>query len=1142
MEMATNVLEATRPAWQTDDLVEEWVEEDEDEASLGTQSISLTEPLPGFLQTPSTDKDTLSSPTSPNAGGTFLIREDMPAAALLPKTPGRQINKGGIKDFFSPLALEKMFEPPSPPPQKPAALGFTAAPAIPSRLSQAFTPNDSQSESETNQVDHDSLKPTSSTDHLAPPSSTHGARSSSLESPFTFSVPCHSPKFPQAESTPGNVYSIANPPMTDPRLRLFQLQYDTFTRDHLSAIVDSIAVNNTPSGGSAEGNGSSSSLFQRAAFYGQQTPVSDDTPIRSIKRVKLSPPSDFYGEGAGAGATVSRPTSLRVDYVGESRSLMQQIKQARDFSTISTTVTTQSPASQNTEKSHGHRYQHYRSDHRNGLVPITAERSRTTTGSSTAAPSGHSSLAIRLQAESLMQQIKNDMKGSKRLFSGDTELSRFTLAEEDPADGAAAVNNRSHHSAWSGTQERSRRTSPKIASPRRPSSSRHQPSPRKFSRSVSDDHERSLVHEMSNMSIEVPWQTDERSAATRAELSPNTNIPHIRVTSSTITLPLPPTQIPRSYPSSSLRSGDNDDLNRFVSSSTASGTTITASSAPSFVKHAGPVHITHIAPSDVPSLPQRVGKMVYDKDLMKWMKATVGAVSEADDQRDQTAGTDAESEDPFRDIESLREDDSGGMSTSALIIDQDPAVEEEEGVEEEEEDFKQDMTRIEEVEEETNDQEEVDLTSFTFDGPSVAAIRIIPSEEDDTDAGDETSEFESDDDAADAEHHPSQPVFDSEDDLSNVSAVSPRKPLPVQRLVTAVETTPITASRRVSVLVTPMPSKPALKSMSTTPISYLISAQRVCNLQQYLPEVEDLVGESPESTCKKASIIACRSQENSKLTRVLEILHQLSDPFRSSRREATRTLTGVKRRHTRPNIVVAVVGLGAQPSDRPISFTIRKANRSPVSKFLSGRAELQPAVVVEWYPRLRADTFCRLQYVCVTSYSHLQNLENLDISDNEIESLSQLQCLRHLRELRADRNQITSLDGLQKLDALTKLSLQGNLIGEVDFNLFRWPRLEMLNLSDNQLVRVTSLALNLPALIALNVDGNLLEHLDPGGSMGRMRILRASNNRLHKLNVAHYANLRTLYLDNNSLPGLVKAERLGKLENLSMRNQSCRDL
>lgn len=60
--------------------------------------------------------------------------------------------------------------------------------------------------------------------------------------------------------------------------------------------------------------------------------------------------------------------------------------------------------------------------------------------------------------------------------------------------------------------------------------------------------------------------------------------------------------------------------------------------------------------------------------------------------------------------------------------------------------------------------------------------------------------------------------------------------------------------------------------------------------------------------------------------------------------------------------------------------------------------------------------------------------------------------------------------------------------------------------------------------------------------MTRLRILRASNNRLHSLHVGHFPNLRTLYLDNNSLGGLVKGERLVKLENLSMRNQSCREL
>jgi Leucine-rich repeat (LRR) protein len=46
--------------------------------------------------------------------------------------------------------------------------------------------------------------------------------------------------------------------------------------------------------------------------------------------------------------------------------------------------------------------------------------------------------------------------------------------------------------------------------------------------------------------------------------------------------------------------------------------------------------------------------------------------------------------------------------------------------------------------------------------------------------------------------------------------------------------------------------------------------------------------------------------------------------------------------------------------------------------------------------------------------------------------------LRHLRELRADGNQIASVDGLQNLDSLVKLSLQGNRIRRVDFSTLRW--------------------------------------------------------------------------------------------------------
>jgi Leucine-rich repeat (LRR) protein len=113
--------------------------------------------------------------------------------------------------------------------------------------------------------------------------------------------------------------------------------------------------------------------------------------------------------------------------------------------------------------------------------------------------------------------------------------------------------------------------------------------------------------------------------------------------------------------------------------------------------------------------------------------------------------------------------------------------------------------------------------------------------------------------------------------------------------------------------------------------------------------------------------------------------------------------------------------------------------------------------------------------------SHLPSILWLIDSSNP-----DLSCLRHLRELRADGNQITSTDGLQALDSLVKLSLQGNRIRAVDFSSHRWcglpviprysrcsrmlhrPRLEMLNMSDNKLDSVEHLEV-LSSVVALNL-------------------------------------------------------------------------
>ncbi|KAG1777184.1 hypothetical protein EV702DRAFT_1179567 [Suillus placidus] len=1167
----------SRPAWMTDDLDEEWVDEDE-ASSMGTQSISLTTPLPGYLRTPSqAQEDTEPLSAAPEPVGTFLIREDIPAPALLQKTPGRQPKRGIIKDFFSPLALEKMFEPPSPPPSKPTALTLQCAPMVPSRLSQAYTPNDSLTDLEL------PGQPTAvpSLNSLAPPGS-------GTEYKFTFAVSRTNGSVPQAESTPG-VYSIARPPMTDPRLRLFQLQYDTFTRDHLSAMVDSIAIN-TPSGGSAEGNASSRSIPRLALVNLQEATVSDDTPIRSIKRVKLSPPSHYYGEGDGAGATIARPMVSRVDYVGESRSLMQQIKAARDFSTISTTACPQSPESQ--------------ADNRAEALNVQPKPSPAVT-----APSNHSSLTYRHQAATLMQQIKNDIRGSKRLFSGATDISHLTHADD------VSRIERSCDSVWSVSQVNvGKKKANKFGSPRRlSSSSRSYRSPRKASRNtIIEDADRTLEHEMSNMSIEAPWQQPVTSVSVTANACLN-NVPHIRVTSSTSqqSMAYPPAQIPPSYPSSSTRSGSSEDLNRMVSSSTASGTITTTSSAPSFVKHAGPVQITRIAPSDVPALPQRVGRMVYDKDLMKWVRVATRVASDAEDQRDQTTctGTDGDSEDPFKDIESLKEDDSRDTHGSAHI-DVGGDIPEAGGEQDEME-----MSRIEEVEEdvELNDQEEVDLTSFSFDGPSVAAIRVVPS--DDSEGDEETITMKA---ALGGEGEDAAAVFESEDEFSpELQVNSPIRPASNS---TAVAVTPVAPQCRSLSLITPMP-RSALKSTSVTPVSAMkdpsrdrhrTPAQRLGRRRSRDGPIRGLNPKGHESDDDVGSFATSVSEHDpaqglfipsARSRRIAEMMQNLESPgfnnisptkLSSSGRPPTEELQPFASR--RPSSQMAVADCSG--STRRVFSTSHKsrlsgkdlkANATFLTECSFGLAhdrlvqvitDVQPfephwdelhaidlsrksldgvTRLKEFLPKLdslvlnqnqlswlsgipnsvRALSVAHNLLTGITSFSHLQNIESLDISHNDIDSLTQLQCLRHLRELRADGNRITSIDGLQKLDGLTKLSLQGNQIQEADFVRFRWPRLEMLNLSGNSICSILNLASSLPALIALNVDNNTMDNIEPGGIMPRLRILRASGNRLRCLNVAPFPNLRTLYLDNNSLNTLVKAERLSKLENLSMRNQTC---
>ena len=311
-----------QPGWQTEELQDEWPDEGDSADDLHTRSISLTVPVSplqlGDVEVPA---------------GTFLIRKDVPST-LPQKTPGRA--KGLIKDFFSPIPLERMFDPPSPahvsshPVPSPPTHGHIAhdvpppsAPIAPSCItSQSGTLNSNPSEV----AAFDGWRP-------------------NVHCQFTFTVPDSTPSphittpaFARAKGTPGAAASVIT--SVDPPLRLFQFQYDTFTRDHLSAMVDSIAIN-SPSGSNAENLAGNASSPFGLPTVSEASAQFNSIELRSAKRVKLSPVSDF-GDSQSGSSCGQQGLVFRKDYVGESRSLMARIKTARDISMLSTPVSTTS--------------------------------------------------------------------------------------------------------------------------------------------------------------------------------------------------------------------------------------------------------------------------------------------------------------------------------------------------------------------------------------------------------------------------------------------------------------------------------------------------------------------------------------------------------------------------------------------------------------------------------------------------------------------------------------------------------------------------------------------------------------------------------------------------------------------------------
>lgn len=118
----------------------------------------------------------------------------------------------------------------------------------------------------------------------------------------------------------------------------------------------------------------------------------------------------------------------------------------------------------------------------------------------------------------------------------------------------------------------------------------------------------------------------------------------------------------------------------------------------------------------------------------------------------------------------------------------------------------------------------------------------------------------------------------------------------------------------------------------------------------------------------------------------------------------------------------------------------------------------------------------------------LNSITRIDISNNDLIDLpSELFAMGNLRYLNASRNQIERLPTTEKClsangrtydcSVLEELYLQDNRLNDIPAEIFRLPKLVILDISNNKLQQVPYDVWKAPKLRELNVAFNLLKDL-----------------------------------------------------------------
>ncbi|VDL90003.1 unnamed protein product [Schistocephalus solidus] len=162
-----------------------------------------------------------------------------------------------------------------------------------------------------------------------------------------------------------------------------------------------------------------------------------------------------------------------------------------------------------------------------------------------------------------------------------------------------------------------------------------------------------------------------------------------------------------------------------------------------------------------------------------------------------------------------------------------------------------------------------------------------------------------------------------------------------------------------------------------------------------------------------------------------------------------------------------------------------------------------------------------------------QQLVVLDLSHNDIESMSGVERLTNLEALSLSANCIKVMSDVRSLTKLQFLDLKRNKISRID-GVSEHPSLRVLCLSENRLTRLSGVT-NMPHLGEIDLRENQIQTLDPLFGMDQLRRVFLSNNRIERWEglggLTTATTVTEVTLDGNPLVRTATFRRFARLGN-----------